>query len=195
MPRIDNERFYAASIARHGFNAQGVHWNSQGSQRLRFKIIASLLPRSLEPFSLVDAGCGFADFYDYLGKIERLPARYVGLDCMEPMVAEARRRTEGDIRLCDILHDPLIEADYYVCSGAMNILTPFETHLFIRRCFEHSRRGFVFNILSGKDESMVYNYVTARQIAAIGRDLGADVQIESDYLERDITVLFSRKAD
>ena len=191
MPRIDNEKFYTSAIERHGLGPQGVHWNSEHSQKTRFKVIASLLPKELSSFTLVDAG--FGDFYRYLAELERLPERYVGLDCMEPMVDEAKGRTGCEIRLCDILHDNLVEADYYVCSGAMNILERFETHLFIRRCYEHAKRGFVFNMLEGRDESMVYNYFTPGEIKKLGRELGARVVIKRGYLERDMTVSFYKK--
>ena len=193
MPRIDNEKFYRSAIDRHGLTPGGVHWNSEHSQKTRFKVIASLLPDDLSKTTLVDAGCGFGDFYLYLCEKKRAPFRYGGLDCMAPMVDEAQARTGCDIRLCDILHDPLDEADYYVCSGAMNILERFETHLFITRCFEHARRGFVFNLLEGRDESMVYNYFTAREISAIGRNLGAKVAVKRGYLERDFTVAFYKR--
>jgi 2-polyprenyl-3-methyl-5-hydroxy-6-metoxy-1,4-benzoquinol methylase len=190
MPRIDNEKFYNAAIERHGLGPQGVHWNSEHSQKTRFKVITSLLPQELSRATIVDAGCGFGDFYRYLADMERLPAQYTGLDCMEPMVAEAKERTGCEIRLCDILHDPLVEADYYICSGAMNILERFETHLFIRRCYEHAKLGFVFNMLEGRDESMVYNYFTPGEIKKLGRELGARVVIKKGYLERDMTVAF-----
>ena len=130
----------------------------------------------------------------YLSDKNRTPGRYCGLDCMQPMVDEAKARTGCDVSLCDILHDPLEEADFYVCSGAMNILERFETHLFIRRCYEHARHAFVFNLLEGDDESMVYNYFTAKEISAIGRELGAKITIKRGYLERDITVAFYKEA-
>ncbi len=194
MPRIDNTRFYDAAIDRHGHTARGVHWNSERSQRTRFRVIASLLPDSLEGCTLVDAGCGFGDFSLYLEETGRSPERYIGLDCMAPMVEEARKRTGCEIAQCDILHDALPEADFYVCSGAMNILMRFETHPFIRHCFEQARHGFVFNLLEGNDESMVYNYFTAAEIRKMGRDLGARVAIKRGYLPRDITAAFYKEA-
>ncbi|MEA3373931.1 MAG: class I SAM-dependent methyltransferase [Campylobacterota bacterium] len=190
MPRIDNETFYRAALSKHGDNARGVHWNSADSQRKRFKILSGFLPDELSKISLADAGCGFGDLYLYLQEKNHLPESYIGLEVMEPMVKRARERTDCEIRQCDILHDPLPETDFYLCSGAMNILTRFETHLFIRRCFEASRKGFIFNLLSGKDDSLVYNYFLPKEIKQLGRELGARVKIQEGYLPRDFTVAF-----
>jgi SAM-dependent methyltransferase len=190
MPRIDNEQFYSAALKRHGMGPQGVHWNSEHSQHTRFKIIASLLPDDLSTTTLVDAGCGFGDFYLYLDNEGRRPKHYTGLDCMDEMIEEAKQRVNGNVRCCDILHDTLETADFYICSGAMNILKRFETHLFITRCYEHSEKGFVFNLLEGEDASLVYNYFTCEEIQKLGYDLGARVDIKRGYLKRDFTAAF-----
>lgn len=194
VPRIDNETFYRAALSKYGENARGVHWNSADSQRIRFKVLCQFLPHDLSNVTLADAGCGFGDLYLYLQHHNRLPATYTGLEVMEPMIETARERTGCLIRPCDILHDALPQADFYLCSGAMNILTRFETHLFIRRCFEASEQGFVFNLLSGKDDSLVYNYFLPEEIKRLGAELGADVKMKAGYLPRDFTVAFY-KAD
>ena len=172
MSRIDNHNYYTTAIARHGNSAQGVHWNSQDTQYKRFEVLLGMLD-DLAASEIVDAGCGFAELYRYMKGQGRLPRSYVGLEIMETMVEEALKRVACDVRVCDILRDPLPEADYYVCSGAMNILTREETVLFIRRCFAASRKGFVFNLLEGEDESLVYNYCQPKEIEAMARELGA----------------------
>lgn len=148
------------------------------------------MPVDLSTSNIVDAGCGFGDLYLYLKEHSSTPKKYIGLEIMESMIGPALERTGCQILACDILHDPLPEADYYVCSGAMNILTRFETHLFIRRCFEASKKGFVFNLLKGPDESLVYNYFRPSEIKKLGRELGAKVKIKEGYLPRDFSVAF-----
>ncbi|MCJ7764330.1 MAG: class I SAM-dependent methyltransferase [Thiovulaceae bacterium] len=191
MSRIDNSKYYNEVVQRHGVTARGVHWNSQETQYKRFEILLEMIDLSGEE-SVVDVGCGFADLYLYMQKKSTMPRSYVGLEIMETMVDEARKRVDCEIRVCDALFDPLPQADYYICSGAMNILTRDETRLFIRRCFEASRRGFVFNILKGEDESLLYNYFQPEEIAAIAIELGAGFQMREGYLPRDFTVLLTK---
>lgn len=156
-------------------------------------MLRRFIPENLQSFTIADAGCGFGDLFFYLQKETFPPEHYIGLEIVQPMIQSARERTGCPIISCNILHDPLPGADFYLCSGAMNILTRFETHLFIQRCFEASKLGFVFNLLKGEDDSLVYNYFLPREIKKLGRELGAKVKIKEGYLPRDFTVAFYKE--
>lgn len=188
MPRVDNEVFYSSALAAHGATAEGVHWNSVESQEVRFRVLRSLLPEQLSTVTLADAGCGFGDLFCYLDRNGDRPKQYVGLDVMEPMVETARTRTGCEIRVCNIIEDELPEADYYLCSGAMNTMTREETEQFIRKCYEASARGFVFNLLKGWDTSPIYNLYHPREIKQLGREIAVDLEIREGYLSGDFTV-------
>jgi len=191
MSRIDNHTYYSTALQRHGKSAQGVHWNSKGTQYKRFEILLGMID-DIEVSSIVDAGCGFGDLYLYMQEQERIPLSYRGLEVMAAMVEEARNRTGCEVNRCDVLTDALPEADYYICSGAMNILTPSETVLFIRRCFEASRKGFLFNMLLGEDDSLVYNYCQPETIRSVAEELGAGFAVQKGYLPRDFTVRLTK---
>jgi hypothetical protein len=109
---------------------------------------------------------------------------------MQPMVEVARRRTGCEIRVCDVLKDRLPSADFYLCSGAMNNLTREETWCFVRRCFEASSRGFVFNLLKGTDGPGSYNFQQPRDLTALAHELGAEPRLEEGYLSGDFTMGF-----
>ena len=192
MSRIDNHRYYNEVVERHGVSAQGVHWNSQETQYKRFEILLGMIDLYMDE-SIVDVGCGFADLYLYMQEKSVAIHSYVGLEVMESMVEEARKRIDCEVKVCDVLYDPLPEADYYLCSGAMNILTRDETYTFIKRCLNASRKGFVFNMLEGEDESMVYNYFRPKEIESIAKELGATFSMEKGYLPRDFTVFLAKQ--
>ena len=193
MPRIDNEQFYKSAIRKYGNTPKGVHWNSQNSQRIRFDIILKILPNDLDKYTLVDAGCGFGDFYNYLKIKNKLPLKYIGIDTLDTMVEIALKNTSQKIIKADICKDTLVEADYYICSGAMNILNSFETHLFLQNCYHASKYGFVFNILHGDKQSETYNYMTTTKIKKIAKYLGIKtIKITTGYLKNDITVFFAK---
>lgn len=191
MPRIDSEKFYKSAIDIHGISAKGVNWYSKEYQELRFDLLLETLPEDITGFTIVDAGCGFGDLFLYMEKKNKLPQRYIGIDSLSDMYEIASSRTGCEILIADICNDTIPNADYYLCSGAMNVLNRFETHLFIRRCFEASRYGFIFNILHGDKESETYNYLSSSQIHTIASDLDVDtVLLKDNYLENDITVAF-----
>lgn len=189
MPRIDSEKFYLSSINKYGLSAKGVNWVSKETQELRFKIILSMLPNNID--TLVDAGCGFGDFYTYLQANNLKCNKYTGIDSLDKMCSIAIENTKQEIILANITKDALPQAQYYICSGAMNVLNNFETHLFIRNCFMASKKAFIFNILHGNKQSDTYNYLSTQKIQAIAKELHVrHVEIQDNYMQNDITVGF-----
>lgn len=189
MPRIDNKTFYESAIEKYGATAKGVNWRSKVSQHIRFEVILEMLPSKMHTHSIVDVGCGFGDFYTYLIRNNRKPKSYIGIDSLDKM-CEIAQKTKQQIIKADAIKDKLPHADFYVCSGALNTLTKFETHIFIRKCLEASRIGFIFNALHGKEDSGNFNYLSFDDIYNIAGDLNAEVaELKDDYMEDDITVM------
>ena len=146
MAQKDNALFYKKAIKRYGISAKGVHWNSEFNQYKRFEILTSFIKDSIKNSSIVDAGCGFGEYYNYLFDNDLKPASYLGIDCEEGMVILASKRfLNTQFIIQDILKDELIDADYYICSGAMNILNKEEIFIFIEKCFAASNKAFIFN--------------------------------------------------
>jgi len=193
MPRVDTDSFYRSALARHGHTPAGAHWNSAHSQRARFAALRRFLPPDLSQSSLVDAGCGLGDLYLYLVTNGDRPGQYLGIDVVEPMVDTARARTGCTILLRDILEDPLPEADYYLCSGAMNTLTREETQRFIARCFAAARHGLIFNLLRGPDSSETFNECLPEDVRDWTQGLDAEVEIADDYWSGDFTTALRRR--
>lgn len=191
MARINSEKFYTSAINVHGTTAKGVNWASKENQELRFDIILELLPKDLSGSTLVDAGCGFGDFYTYMKKKKRVPKHYIGIDSLIDMYSIASENTAQEIIIADISKDEIPEADYYICSGALNVLEKFETHLFIQNCFNASKKAFIFNVLYGEKESETYNYMTKIELEEIAKDLNVtQTAYRDEYMSADITVGF-----
>lgn len=193
MPRINNATFYENAIKRYGCSARGLNWNSKASQHKRFEVLHEFLGDEITTCKMVDAGCGFGDFYLFLQEKGVRPRQYIGYDIVDEALYVAKKRTKQQFHKKDILKDPLESADFYVASGSMNILNRFETFLFIRRCFEASTKGFVFNLLKGKDEEGHFNYFLPHEIEAHLADFEGEVFIKEDYMDGDFTV-FLKKA-
>lgn len=193
MPKIDTHKFYTSAIEKFGISPKGVNWASKENQVLRFTILLELLPKDLSNVTLCDAGCGFGDFYHYLEKKKKLPSRYIGIDSLLEMTSIALQNTAQEILNANICKDSLPNADYYVCSGALNVLTDFEIILFIQNCYRSSKKAFFFNALFGNKQSETYNYLTKEKIEKIAEDLDVkEVVLRDDYMQDDITVGFFR---
>ncbi len=193
MPKVDNKTFYSSAIQNHGTSAKGLNWNSSKTQQVRFSAILKLLNKDLKNSTILDAGCGFGDFYFYLEKNSNLPKNYIGVDCHDDMVSIASNQTGCEVINQDIIKKDLPEADHVVCSGALNILSHYESFLFVKNCFVCSKISFIFNVLYGGKESQTYNYMTKDQIELFAKKLSVKkVTYLDGYLENDITVRFEK---
>jgi SAM-dependent methyltransferase len=193
MPRIDSEKFYISALKKHGISSRGLNWFSDTNQSLRFSKILELLDEEMESAIIADAGCGFGDFYFYLQANSIFPKKYIGIDSLSEMCTIAKTKTNSTILNLDITKEVLPVADYYICSGALNVLTEFETHLFIQNCYKASKKAFVFNALFGDYTSETYNYLTKEKINQIAKNLRVkEVTFLEGYIDHDITVRFAR---
>ena len=105
----------------------------------------------------------------------------------------ASNATGQEIIHANICTQQLPTADYYICSGALNVLTPFESYQFIQNCYASSRVGFIFNALYGETESETYNYIKPSQLKDMLLTLNVTTKREAkDYIQNDITLGFYR---
>jgi SAM-dependent methyltransferase len=158
MASADIERrvaaYYAKKLRDHGATHQGVDWNSDESQVLRFEQFMRIVDPDRRP-SVLDWGCGYGAFAEYLER-RGVPARYVGYDVAPEMIAVARARFGGsDDRTFTDDRGTLTLADITVASGIFNVLadTPRDawqeyTLDTIRDLAALTRRGLAFNMLT-----------------------------------------------
>jgi len=188
MARVDNETFYDASLADHGFTAKGVHWRDKERQDIRFEVMTKLLGEKLHYSSVVDAGCGLGDLYDYWLRLNRKPKRYIGIDLHMKMVEYAKEKTQQTILCADIVKDTLPIADYYLCSGALNTLERFETIMAIKNMLRFSQKGLIFNILKGDNHSKTYNKYQPQKMKEQLSFFKGKMHLIDGYLEDDFTI-------
>ena len=186
--RKDNRFFYIESIIKHGISAKGVRWNSKFTQYKRFEILTSFI-KDMENSSIIDAGCGFGEYYHYLTINNKKPKYYLGIDCERLMISLASRRfTNIDFKIQNILKDRLLNCDYYICSGAMNTLDKKEVFIFIKKCFESSNKAFIFNFL--KDDPLTN--IKIYEIIEYCKTLSKKIKIRDDYLKNDVSIYLEK---
>lgn len=195
MPRVNNKDFFAEQIKHYGDDVKSVNWGSIESQHKRFEIIIEYLD-DIEHATLVDAGCGLGDFYDFLTQHNMLPKEYIGLDITTEMIHHARQKfPQLKFLETNILEDALPKADYYIASGSLNMLTYPSTYKFIQKCFEQSNKKFIFNILSTHATFFDhgYNYMSPSELLANCMRLTSNVSLRHDYLSHDFTIVMNKE--
>jgi SAM-dependent methyltransferase len=146
--------YYRQCLAAHGATPRGADWNSADSQRLRFAQLVKLCPTS-GTVDLVDYGCGYGAFVDYLEE-SGIEFSYQGYDVLGEMVQSARTRNAARPHCCftsDVT--ALSPADYAVASGVFNVRLDvpdevWEQYLLdtLAQLNNLGTRGFAFNALT-----------------------------------------------
>jgi len=82
--------YYTSKVEEHGATPNGVDWNGEESQTLRFEQLLKIVEPN-EPFTINDLGCGYGALYEHL---DPLPVQfsYCGVDISESMIATANER-------------------------------------------------------------------------------------------------------
>lgn len=147
--------YYSDKVRTHGATPRGVDWNDPDSQALRFAQISRVLPES-GPFSVLDLGCGYGAYHDYLLATRGAGISYLGLDIAAAMVDEARARHPGAAGArFEVGAHPGEVLDYAVASGIFNVRqhhSDADWAAFmddtIAMMDAVTRRGFAFNCLT-----------------------------------------------
>jgi SAM-dependent methyltransferase len=84
--------YYNNELTMYGTDIK-VFWNSTESQLSRFEVLSQI--GDLNQHSLLDAGCGFADYYFYLEQQGIKLTGYTGIDINPKFIEIARSRLAG----------------------------------------------------------------------------------------------------
>ncbi len=189
MQYSDNHQFYKKSIEKYGVSSKGVHWNSQYNQYKRFEVLTHFIKEQIPTLTILDVGCGFAEYYHYLKINNLLPKTYVGIDCEKKMIEISQKRFPNELFYCkNVLEDKLYYADYYVCSGALNILNKREFFIFIENCYKQCTKGFAFNFLI--EDS--FTPINKEEVVKFCQTLSQEVTTTHNYLYNDMTIFMEK---
>lgn len=168
---------YSATFQAHGCTSAGVDWGSDAARAtLRHQKMSALF--TTERFSVLDVGCGFGAFLDYLKLQPHLAVEYTGIDVVAPMI-EAGRNRHPDVRFraADFMECPVEEEayDYVVCNGiltqkleaSLQAMDQF-TKTLLTRMFRFCSRGIAFNMMTSKVNFMAPNLFYKSPLETLG---------------------------
>jgi SAM-dependent methyltransferase len=146
-------QYYDGKLAEHGPTARGVDWNSEDSQRLRFRELVRLIDEDPDA-SVLDYGCGYGALgSDLRERGHRGP--YSGFDISERLIDAARAGSADHAARFLSDRDALERVDYTLASGIFNVKQATSDERWkeyvldtIADLSKVSRRGFAFNALS-----------------------------------------------
>ncbi len=151
--------YYQTNFSRHGVHEKSLGW-TKGKQRLRFHQLTKNF--DLSNASLLDVGCGFGDFNQFLGEKGDRLTRYVGIDVVPEFIQTAKARwksAEQEFVLGNYLETQGLEFDYVIASGVFGLALfdqPNDQYAYIervlRKAFIEARVGISFDFISDRTD-------------------------------------------
>ena len=194
----DPREYYAEKLALHGAIPASVDVTEAG-QRLRFKIIMDELGKTHQ-CSILDVGCGYGAFRDFLVEYSRHSIDYTGVDICESMIRAAHeRRPNVKFMARDIIVDPLPqEFDFVIASGLFQFNHGWgNAERLISAMWKHTKRTLVFNMLSRltpmKDWVNTEFHAEPERTFAFCQEHTPYVRLLHDYRPNDFTVVMRRE--
>ncbi len=115
------EQYYTDKVKKHGATPQGVDWNSNESQYIRFEQLFKVVDKNA-PYTLLDYGCGYGEFVHFLNYKNTHPY-YTGFDISDEMIRVAKQKHAENSRVTFVnnLQNASPSFDYVVASGIFNV--------------------------------------------------------------------------
>lgn len=188
--------YYGKLLNEHGVGAAAIDGTNAG-QRLRFDVIASMAGK-WEFEHVLDVGCGYGAFLDYLNQEGCAYSSYTGIDLTPGMISAAQdRHVNGNFHCQDIGALPFQHRfDTVVASGIFQLKQdPGYIHRIIKAMWERTGRVCVFNMLSHNAENQLPNeeYCNPRSIELICEQYTPFTDRRGSYRKNDFTIAMFRE--
>ena len=190
-------RIYDDLVERYGHDPRACDYGRPLSQQIKFRVLADVA--SIANKRLLDVGCGFADYADYLQ--ERYGSvLYSGLDLSQRMIEKAKLLHPNlDLRVGNIMDEAAREEfDIVSANGIFYLLGEDASrimHRIIVRMYEKARLAVAFNSLSVWAPAKELNeyYANPQETVEFCRSITPWVVMRHDYLPHDFTIYMYRK--
>jgi SAM-dependent methyltransferase len=184
--------YYQNLVRKYGHDPRACDYGRAESQELKFRVLSEAMP--LNGCSVLDVGCGFADFSRFLNS-RFTGVRYRGMDLCAAMVQEARCLDAG----CDVSAGNILDCsiaghfDLVTANGIFYLLgdEAWSTmKIIIRRMYELADKAVAFNSLSwwAADKEDCEFYADPCEVLQFCRTLTPWVVLRHDYHPRDFTI-------
>jgi len=197
MPAPAYLRPYLDAVDKHGAKFESLLWANPSSQAARFAALARWC--ELDGRIILDAGCGRADFLEYLHQRKIMPAKYIGIEAVAELAEAALRKNLPDAQILrgDFIDDPQIlhrNADVILFSGSLNTLSTDDFYQTLRLAWQFTRSELGFNFLSSPRLASAQHLTWHRKpdVLEWAYSLTADVAVDSTYREGDCTVVLRK---
>lgn len=156
--------YYDEKVKEHGAVSKGADWNGKESQYLRFDILSNIFKEKSD-FSLLDYGCGYGEFLNYLDKNHYKNISYTGFDLSDEMITHSKLKFPKKCFTNKTSYNNTY--DYTILSGTLHVKLKNDNDIWknhIIKTLDHlnqiSKKGFAFNLLTSySDKEYMKDYL------------------------------------
>lgn len=188
---------YDKALEQFGPGPKALLWWDYKSMAFRFRELVKHVP--IEGKSILDAGCGLGDLLPYL-YAKSTDFKYLGVDKNAQFIKIAKQRYEGhEFKVDDPFTHRIGMFDIVLSSGVMNGNTKnwlTKRKRMIANLYDQAGEILAFNMAGGvkpiPNDSLIA-YANANEIADFCRTLSPHVELRTDYLPKDFTVVLYKR--
>lgn len=184
--------YYNDLVGTYGHDPKSCDYGHAVSQQIKFNVLSNCTDYTNK--SVLDIGCGFADYYDFLSSKYK-NVDYHGVDLSSSMISEAQKLHPGlSLEVKNVFETmPDRKYDIVTANGIFYLLGNNAQHLmkdFVTRMFEMSNEVVAFNTLStwANDQQKNEFYADPAEVLNFCCGLTKWVNIRHDYHDRDFSV-------
>jgi SAM-dependent methyltransferase len=189
--------FYNRRVGEFGHDPRACDYGRAESQQRKFRALSGAL--NYTGRSVLDVGCGFADYAVHL-TATHAGVHYAGVDLSTAMIDRARlAHPTFDLRVGNILEEPVREQHDIVSANGIFYLLGAEAPRLMRQLveamFARCHEAVIFNSLS--TWASVHDagefYADPLETLAWCREISPWVMLRHDYLPHDFLIVIRRE--
>jgi len=184
--------YYEKLIQENGYDVRSCDYGHPASQKIKFEVISQLC--NMNGKNILDVGCGFADFFDFLNEKFK-KANYTGVDISPGMIKMASEKHSGaKVMLANILEDEVKGPFDIVTANGIFYLLGEQAELLMKqiitKMYSMATEAIAFNSLSiwADDQQPNEYYADPVEVFSFCHSLTPWVTLRHDYHHRDFTI-------
>ncbi len=153
-------KYYNKAFNEYGATPKGLAWDNLENLLTRYKVMYDLIREKEQSHitnsTILDFGCGYGGFYNYINTFNDIQPIYSGLDINSNVIEHAKKENpEVNFFKADLRIDNINIYDYIICNGTFTVknnlsqddMWNYMTSILIK-LWDKTNEGIAFNVMS-----------------------------------------------